>query len=146
MKLLEAVTFAVALIAIAAGPLSVRPAAARQIPDPRPSPSVERIRNGLTRTPARSLKFDAKLPPPVATFKSSVNQRVYLLPFLEQLRKDFELSPLQRQSAQWSSKCCGLNLSTLTDGLERALRERQARKIREQVTRELAAVKAAAKK
>jgi hypothetical protein len=132
-------------VSLGATVLAAGPAAAQQ-PNPAPPVSVERVRGALIRTPARSLRFDAKLPPPVATFKSAVNQRVYLLPFLEQLRKDFELTPLQRQSAEWSSKCCGFNLLTLTGALERALRERKERRIREQVSRELAEVQAAAKK
>ena len=132
-------TSAPALILIASlGPLSGRLGAAPQATDTLPPQSVERIRNTLNSTPTESLKFDVKLEKPVATFRRSVNQRAFTITILEQLRKDFELTPLQRQSAEWSSRCCGLNLLTLTKSLEKAWRLRQERKAREQVRREFA--------
>jgi len=82
---------------------------------------------------------------PVATFKTSVNQRVYVLSLEEQLRKDFTLTALQRQSADWASKCCGLNLNQLFNSAERALHRRKVRKIREQIARELAQLEAVRK-
>ena len=51
---------------------------------------------------------------------------------------------LQRQSQDWASKCCGYNLNQLATGVKKALQRRKARKIREQVERELAEVVAAA--
>jgi len=85
------------------------------------------------------------MPVPVATFRTTT-QRDYMIPFVERLRKDFELTPLQRQSAEWASKCCGMNLLTLTKGLTGALRRHEERRAREQVARELADVRAAAAK
>ena len=82
---------------------------------------------------------------PVATFKTSVEQRVFVLTFEEQLRKDFTLTALQRQSAEWASRCCGLDLNQLFQSAERALHRRKVRKIREQIARELAELEAARK-
>jgi hypothetical protein len=110
------------------------------------SDSVEHVRSGLHRTPSQSLKFDARMPTPVATFKVTVDERVFGLPIVEQLRKDFELTPLQRQSAEWRAKCCGLNLLTLADHIDKALRQWKEQRIRDRVSRELAEVIAAAEK
>lgn len=110
------------------------------------SPSVERVRTTLKTTPRRSLKFDARMPVPAATFRVTVNERAFVVPILESLRKEFELTPLQKQSADWASKCCGLNVATLMDDLDRAIRKMQERRARERVARELAEVVAAANK
>jgi hypothetical protein len=83
---------------------------------------------------------------PIATFKTSFEQRVYVLTLEEQLRKQFTLTTLQRQSADWASKCCGLNLNQLFKSTERALQRRKERKIREQIAGELARLEAARKK
>ena len=119
--------------------------AAPQEPTSVPPVSLERIREKLEKAPARPLKLDVQLQLPVATFKTSVNQRVYVLSLEEQLRKDFTLTALQRQSADWASKCCGLNLNQLFNSAERALHRRKVRKIREQIARELAQLEAVRK-
>ncbi len=128
------------------GPLSAGAAAAPQSPDTVPPVTLERVQDSLNRTPARSLKFDAKMPAPVVTFKVTVNQRVFVLPILETLRKEFELTPLQRQSADWSSRCCGMNLLTLSKSLTSALRAMEERRIHDRVSKELAEVEAAARR
>lgn len=115
--------------------------AAPQQPATVPAVSVERIREGLDKKPA--LKLDVKGQLPVATFKTSVEQRMYTLTLEGQLRKDFTLTPLQQQSADWASKCCGLDLGQLVTPIEKALRRRKERQVREQVARERAAVEAA---
>jgi hypothetical protein len=86
------------------------------------------------------------MPRPVATFTVTVNERVFGLPIVEQLRKDFELTPLQRQSADWRAKCCGINLLSLADGIDKAARQWKENRIRDRVSRELAQVIAAADK
>lgn len=91
----------------------------------------------------RSLRLDGPLQLPVATFKTSVEQRKYMLSFEERLRKDLELTDLQRQSHEWGSKCCGLDLGALFKPVDRALQQRRQRKIREQIARDLEALKAA---
>jgi hypothetical protein len=106
--------------------------------------SVERIREQLKNTSAPRL-LDVPLPLPVATFRTGVEQRVYVLTLGPQLRKDFTLTLLQRQSADWASKCCGLNLNQLFQSAERALQRRQIRKIRERIARELTELEAARK-
>ena len=84
------------------------------------------------------------MPAPAAVFRTSVNQRTFTTTVVDQLRKQFELTPLQRQSAEWSAKCCGLNLLNVAKSVDKAWRQRQERDAREQVDRELAAVKARA--
>lgn len=130
-----------------------RPVAASQQPDGGLPVSVERIRKEVEKPPARRLKVDVRTQLPVATFKTSVDERVYMLPFLEHFRKQFELTPLQRQSQEWTSKYYssiftpkGVNLLRLKKSVDRALQRRDERKARQQVTRELAEVEAARKK
>ena len=119
--------------------------AAPQEPTGSPA-SVDHVRASLNRTPPRSLKFDARMPAPVATFRVTVDERVFGLPIMDQLRKEFELTPLQRQSADWRAKCCGVNLLAVADGIEKAVRQWRETRIRDRVTGELAEVIAAAEK
>lgn len=115
--------------------------------EPNGSPnSVEHVRVALKHTPSQSLKFDARMPGPVATFKVAVDQRVFGLSVVDQLRKEFELTPLQRQSAEWRAKCCGINLLSVADGIEKAARQWKENRIHDRVSRELAQVIAAAEK
>jgi hypothetical protein len=119
--------------------------AASQEPTGSPD-SVNHVRTALSRTPSQSLKFDARMPAPVATFKVTVDARVFGLSIVDQLRKEFELTPLQRQSAEWRSKCCGINLLTLADTIGKAVRQWNEDRIHDRVSRELAEVIAAAGK
>lgn len=114
--MLQAAAFALSLTAIL-GPLAAPAAAAPQTPEPSPSASLARVKNAIDKTPSRSLRFDVKVAMPVATFKTTT-ERDYMVPFVAQLRKEFELTPLQKQSAEWASKCCGLNLLSLSKGLK----------------------------
>lgn len=140
-------TAAFGLFAIATlGPVATQTVAAQELSGSDSPVSIERVKDSLTRTPAQSLRFDARMPLPAATFRVTVNQRLFVLPILDSLRKEFELTPLQRQSADWSSRCCGLSIAALTEGIERAFRQRKERRVREQVARELAEVIAAAEK
>jgi hypothetical protein len=120
-------------------------AAAPQPPAGVPPVSVERIQEQLNKNAAATLR-DMSLQPPVATFRSGIEQRVFVLTFEEQLRKDFTLNLLQRQSADWGSRCCGLSLSQLFNSVEKALDRRKVRKIRQQIARELAELEAVRKK
>ena len=106
--------------------------------------SLDRIRQDLAKAPP-AVKFDMLVKVPVATFKSRVDQRVYVLTLKEWLDQEFKLTPLQRQSAEWAANCCGIGLGPVFDTLEQALQRRKLRKIREQVANELAAVEAARK-
>jgi hypothetical protein len=123
-----------------------RAAAAPQDPGAAQSVSVERVQNTLNRTPPHSLKFDAKVPVPAATYKVTVTQPLFVLPIMDSLRKQFELTPLQRQSAEWSSRCCGLSIAALTESIEKAFRRWEEGRIHDRVSRELAEVEAAALK
>jgi hypothetical protein len=121
------------------------PASASAAPQEAAAPpdQVEHVKAALNRTPPQSLRFDARMPEPVATFKVTVDQRVFGLSIVDQLRKEFELTPLQRQSAEWRAKCCGLNLLSLADGIGKAYRQWKEQRIHDRVSRELAEVIAA---
>jgi hypothetical protein len=134
------------LVTAILGPLSASTVAAPQEPGNAPPVSLERVRDGLNRMPSRSLRFDSTIAVPAATFRVTVTGRPFVIPIMDSLRKEFELTPLQRQSADWSSKCCGLSLAMLTDGLERAFRRWEERRVHDRVARELAEVVAAANK
>jgi hypothetical protein len=124
--------------------LPARLAAAQQ-PASIPSVSLERIRKGLETTPALRVAVDTSQLP-VATFRTSVEKRAFVLTLEEQLHKQFDLNLLQRQSADWASQCCGFNLNRLAKGVRTALQGRKERKVHEQVARELAEVIATASK
>ena len=106
--------------------------------------SVQHVRTALIRTPSQSLRFDARMPEPVATFRVSVDTSVFGLSIVDQLRKEFELTPLQRQSAEWRAKCCGVNLLSVADAIEKGVRQWREKRIHDRVSRELAEVIAAA--
>jgi hypothetical protein len=108
--------------------------------------SLDRIREELAKPPPTGLRLGVALQMPVATFKTRVDQRVYVLPLEDWIEKEFALTPLQRQSAEWAAKCCGVSLDPLFKSLEKALQRRRVRKIREQIARELAELEAAMKK
>ncbi len=68
-------------------------------------------------------------------------------PMREWAARGFQsLNDLQRQSAEWSSRCCGFDLGLIFNAVDKALKERQIRKTREQIWRELAELEAARKK
>ena len=133
-----ALSLAATLWPVAAGAATQEAAAA---PD-----SVENVKAALSRTPSQSLRFDARMPEPVATFRVTVDQSVFGLSIVDQLRKEFELTPLQRQSAEWRSRCCGINLLSLADSIGKAVRQWKEQRIHDRVSRELAEVIAAADK
>ena len=131
-------------------PLSATLAAAPQEPTSVSSFSLERIRQELEKRPAQPVNLNGlngHLHLPVATFKTSVERRRFTLTLEEELHKEFELNLLQRQSRDWASRCCGYNQTQLATSVKKGLQRRKARKIREQVGRELAeVVEAAARK
>jgi hypothetical protein len=125
---------------------SATPAAAPQGPAEDLPVSVERIREELAKPPPIGLKLDMPMQVPVATFKTRVDQRVFVLPLEDWLEKELKLTGLQRQSADWGARCCGISLDPLFKSLDDALTRRKERKIREQIARELAELEAARKK
>jgi len=108
--------------------------AAPQAPSTAPPVSLDRIKDELAKRPPREFKSDMELQVPV-TFKSRVDQRVFVMTLEEALHKEFDLNEIQRQSADWASKCCGYNLGQLFQMVEDAMRERKIRKTREQIWR-----------
>lgn len=125
--------------------LAAVPGADPQRPDIDVAVSLERIREQLETVPTHRLEPGVPVPLAVPTFKSRVDQRVFVPTLEEHLRKEFTLNVLQRQSADWASRCCGLDLAQLAKHTSDALRERRIRKTREQIARELAALDAARK-
>ena len=116
---------------------------AQQQPPDRDLPvSLERIREGVEKPAEHALI----LPPlvPLTRFRTSVEERTYMLPFKEQLDKDLEPTLIQAQSRDWASRCCGLDVGVLFKPIEQAMQRRKERKIREQIARELEELKAAA--
>jgi hypothetical protein len=112
--------------------------AAPQEPASAPPVSLERVREELERNPTGRLRLDAPLPRPLPTFRSRVDQRVFVPTLEEHLHKEFDLNVLQRQSAEWASKCCGYDLGQVMKIVDKAMRDRKIRKTREQIARELA--------
>ena len=121
-------------------------AAAAQEPGGELPVSRARIRTGLSKPPSTLSKVEIPVEAPVATFKTRVEQRVYMVPFKEWFDKRLELTELQRQSAEWASQCCGLNLNPVFKKIEEAMERRKLRKVREQIASELADLEAARKK
>ena len=111
-----------------------------------PDVSLDRIREELAKPPPTGLKLDTPLQVPVATFKTGVEQRVFVLPLEDWLERELKMGVLQRQSADWAAKCCGISLDPLIKSLKEALQRRKERKIREQIARELAQLEAAREK
>ena len=145
-SLVRTITLACALPAVLLT-LSGIATAAPQDPGTSLPTSFGRVQDTLNQTPSKSLKFDAKVPVPATTFRVTVTGRPFVVPtIMESLRKEFELTPLQRQSAQWSSQCCGLSVAALTESIEKAFRRWEENRIRDRVSRELVAVEAAARK
>jgi hypothetical protein len=123
--------------------LSPAAAIAQQPPSGGDLPvSLERIRAGVEKP----IEHAIDIPPlvPLTRFRTSVEERRYMLPFKEQLDKDLEPTLLQAQSRDWASRCCGIDLGVLFKGIDQALQRRKERKIREQIARELDELKAAA--
>lgn len=150
---LRATAFAVfcplALVVCLSAPLGAAP----QDPPKDLPVSLDRIREELAKTPP-TLKLDMPLQVPVARFKSRVDQRVYVLTLQDWIDKEFKLTALQRQSANWASAggyvlasgAYGVRLDPLFEAVEKALERRRVRQIREQIARELAQIEAARKK
>jgi hypothetical protein len=102
---------------------------------------VQHVRQQLEQ-PAPLIK-NAPPPRPLPTFRSSVDHRVWVLTLEEQLHKEFDLTPLQRQSADWSGRCCGINLIQVAKGIDKAVQQEKERRVRAQINREVAAIEAA---
>jgi len=105
--------------------------------------SLDRIRDDLQKPPSRGLMpaEPVQLRP---TFKARADQRTWVPTLQEHLHQKFDLSPMQRQSADWAARCCGLKVGQVIKMAEDALRARKVRKTREQIARELALIEAAA--
>jgi hypothetical protein len=108
--------------------------------------SLERIRAAVDKPDVDAIVINVPPQLEVPRFETSVEVRSFMLSFEEQLRKDLEPTPLLRQSRDWASRCCGIDVNLLLKPIERALQERKRRKIREQIARELEELKAAREK
>ena len=113
---------------LALGLFLAAPLAAAQQPQPNDLPvSLERIRNELEVAVPSRLRLDMPVERPVPRFRTRVDQTVYVLTLDEWLDKEFNLIGIQRQSADWASKCCGIGLEPLFKGVENALQRRKER-------------------
>ena len=115
------------------------PAAEPQQAEQLPAVSVERLREELEKPPPPRLQ--PKVPVPLRpTFRSRVEGRPWVPTLEEHLHEEFDLTPLQRQSAAWRSRCCGFDLGVIFDYFERVQREREERRIRAQIAHEIAVI------
>jgi len=118
--------------------------ASPQEPTGVPLVSLANVRAELERTPAPWLG-GVRWQQPAATFRTGVDQRVWVLTLQEELHKEFDLTPLRRSQLAWAAKCCGIDIGMLIKPIDNALKARQLRKIREQIAQELADLEAARK-
>lgn len=136
-----------AVVAMVTPVVSVALAGAPQPPPSGELPvSFERIRAGVEKPEGHALDAGVPLPLPAVRFDVTVEGRTYMLSFEEQLHKDLEPTLLQRQSRDWASKCCGLDLNMLFEPIDRALQRRKERRIRQQIARELEELEASRRK
>ena len=107
-----------------------------------PPTSLDRVKDRLDTPIVRSLtpSVPVQLRP---VFKSSVEKHPYVVTLDQALHKQFDLNALQRQSADWSSRCCGIDLAGVYKALKQANDDRRVSKTREQIARELAELQAA---
>jgi len=136
----------VIFIQMAIGLCVAAPLRAAQQPQPNELPvSLDRIRDELEVAVPSRLRLDIPVEKPAPRFRTRVDQTVYVLTLDEWLDKEFNLIGIQRQSADWASKCCGIALEPLFKSVDNALQRRKERKIREQIARELAELETARK-
>lgn len=121
--------------------LSTTVLGAPQDPTGIPLTSLEQIRDRLQKPPEPRLmpSEPAQLWP---TFKSEVERHPWVPTLEQELHKQFDLNAFQRQSAEWRSKCCGINLGQVYNAIGKALDERRVTTIRAQIRRELAELEA----
>jgi hypothetical protein len=119
------------VLALGVSPAATLGAAPQQADNGSPV-SLNRIKEQLAKAPTRELKPEAAVP--------------LVLTLEEALHKEFDLNDLQRQSAEWRSRCCGINLGQVVQMIDDAMKERKIRKTQEQIWRELAELEAARKK
>ena len=102
--------------------------------------SPERVIEGLRSAPAPRLSMTRNVA--VATFRVTVEQRQLMPPFQEALQREFALTGFQRQSQEWRSRCCGVDLVGAIESITEALRRREVRRLRGEIARELALIEA----
>jgi hypothetical protein len=137
LRLLRALVYAAVAAVCASGPLHAAPQ------DPAaPATSVDRVKNQLDTPVSRSLtpSVPVQLRP---VFKSGVEKHPWVLTFDQAMHKQFDLNALQRQSADWSSRCCGIDLGAIYTAVQHARQDALTSKTRAQIVRELAELRAA---
>jgi len=129
--------------------LPLRAGAQSQQGTPASPLSLDRMKEELQKPQPQGLDLDVELDVPVATFKTRVDERIpraYLITVEDQLRRQLTLTDLQRQSADWAARCCGINLlevfASVKKNVDEATKRREVRKIREQIAWELAELEA----
>jgi hypothetical protein len=107
-----------------------------------PATSLTRVKARLDEPIVRPLtpSVPVQLHP---VFKSGVEKHPFVLTLDQDLHQTFDLTALQRQSAAWSSQCCGLDLVRLYKVIQQANKDRLVSKTRAQIARELSELQAA---
>ena len=104
-------------------------------------PSVSRLKQRLARAPANLKPSEPVQLRPV--YRSRSVNRPFVPTLEEHLHETFDLTDFQRKYAEYAAVAGGIDLGVLFRKMERALDERRERKVREEVSRELAFVEAA---
>jgi len=137
VRLPLALLFAAVAVVCASGPLHAEPQ------DPaEPVTSVDRVKNQLDTPIVRTLtpSVPVQLRP---VFKSGVEKHPWVVTLDQAMHKQFDLNALQRQSADWSSRCCGIDLGAIYTAVQHARQDAFTSKVRAQIQRELAELRAA---
>ena len=146
MRAFPRATASAICIQLALGLFVAAPLGAAQQPQPNDLPvSLERIRDELEVAVPSRLKLDMPVEKPIAKFRTRVDQTVYVLTLDEWIDKEFNLIGIQRQSADWASKCCGIGLDPLFKVSRTHCSGGRSERSREQIARELAELEAARK-
>jgi hypothetical protein len=104
--------------------------------------SLERVKERLETPVSRPLtpSVPVHLRP---VFKSGVEKHPFVLTLDQDLHKTFDLNELQRQSAMWSARCCGIDLAQVYKAIGKSLYDRRVSQTREEIAKELAELQAA---
>lgn len=103
--------------------------------------SLDRVREELKKPPP-AIDPDRPLEQPVATFRMVIEQPRFVPTIHEWIAREFTVTALQRQSAEWGEKCCGMNLISLWKGVARVRRRSEEARIRREVAQVVAELEA----
>lgn len=140
LRTLGRICSVVALVAGMSGALGATPQ--ERVPDL--PVSLDRVREKLAQPPA--IKLDRPAGPAPIRFRTRIERPVQSISFDEWLHREFDLTGLARQSADWASRCCGIGLDPLFRSLSEARKRQRTEKVRQEIARELADLEAERRK